>query len=97
MDSFNAFCKEYVEKKIILVKKIKFMNDLFKVFLQTVYDHDVENASSYKKNRLKDRLKQRFSQLIFHHLKRRNTSEIVLVEDLSFVDIMEGHVQMKII
>ena len=94
-DSFDAFCEKYVEKKIIQGKKIKFMNDLFKVFVQMVHDVEKEDASSYKKARLKDRLKQRFPQLIFHQPRRRNTSEIVLVEDLSSGDIAESHVQMK--
>ena len=66
------------------------------MFVQTVYDVEKEDVSSYKKARLKDRLKQRFPQLIFHQPRRRNTSEIVLVEDLSSGDIAERHVQMKI-
>ena len=30
----DAFCEKYVEKKIIQGKKIKLMNDLFKVFVK---------------------------------------------------------------
>ena len=35
-----------------------------------VCDVEKEDASSYKKARLKDRLKQRFTQLIFHKPQR---------------------------
>lgn len=48
-----------------------------------------QDASSYATFRLKNRLKERFPQLVFYTPKVRNKNEIVYVEDLSRESVVE--------
>ena len=59
------------------------MTRLKSEFVKIVRRVENQDAANYRTFRLKQRLKQRFPQLVFHTPKIRNKSEIVYVEDLS--------------
>ena len=64
-------------------RELKTLSSLLKAeFVKTVRQVENEDASGYRTFRLKERLKDRFPQLVFHTPKVRNKSEIVYVEYL---------------
>ena len=86
--SFDSFCA-YVKKNIIDDHNIFYMTKLKNEFVRIVKDLENEDASNYRAFRLKQRLKERFPQLVFHTPKVRNRSEIVYTEDLSRGNVAE--------
>lgn len=64
--SFEVFC-EYVKNKLIESHDICYMSRLRDEFVKTVRNVESEDASSYRTYRLKERLKERFPQLVFSH------------------------------
>ena len=87
--SYEHFCKEVIEKKLIKNKKVKFMRDLFNAFVKVVADIEGLDASSYRPHRLKARLRETYPGLLFHSPGRKNTSELVFSEHLTTGDIAE--------
>ena len=79
--SFECFCT-FVEERLIVDLNIYYMKRLKDEFVKTVRRVENEDASNYRTFRLKERLRQRFPQLVFHTPRVRNKSEIVYVEDL---------------
>jgi hypothetical protein len=65
------------------------MSKLKDEFVKTVKNIEGEDATNYRTWRLKERLCERFPQLVFHTPKVRNSSEIVYVEDLSCGTVAE--------
>jgi hypothetical protein len=66
------------------------MSRLKDKFVKTVRDVENEDASNYRTYRLKERLQERFPQLVFHTPKVRNRSEIVYVEDFYQGNVAES-------
>lgn len=81
--AFDAFCKYYIEQKILREKQIYRMTSLRRYFGKAVKDVEMKDASNYRTYRLKQRLKRRFPQLCFLQPKKRCSSEMVYVETLS--------------
>lgn len=86
--SFECFCS-FVKKHVIDKHNIYYMNRLKAEFVKTVSRVENADASKYRTFRLKERLRQRFPQLVFHTPRIRNKSEIVYVEDLSQASVAE--------
>ena len=66
------------------------MARLKKKFVRTIRDIENEDATNYQTYRLKDRLQERYPQLVFYTPKVRNRSEIVYVEDLYQGNVAES-------
>ena len=88
--SFEAFCEQFVQTKILLDEGIFYMNKVKDVFVSTVAEVENVDASNYKTSRLKQRMKKRFPQLVFHATKRKNKSEIVYSDCLKKADVVEN-------
>ncbi|XP_028419097.1 uncharacterized protein LOC114544759 [Dendronephthya gigantea] len=88
--SFDVFCMEFVNARIIRQDNIFYMKKLTKEFIKTVRRVEKEDASSYRSFRLKKRLRKRFPQLVFHRPKVRSKSEIVYAECLSQASVAES-------
>ena len=69
-------------------ENIFYMRKLKEAFIKTVMEMQNEDASHYKTIRLKQRLLEKFPQLVFHKPKRYN-SEIVFSEDLNQGTVVE--------
>ena len=89
-EAFGIFCETFVNEKIIQKGKIYFMNKVREKFVRTVEQVEGVDASNYKKCRLKERLRERFPNLVFHTPKERNKSEIVFAECLSKGNVAES-------
>ena len=79
-EAFCIFRETFVNEKIIQKGNIYFMNKVREKFVRTVEQVEGVDVSNYKKCRLKERLRERFPNLIFHTPKERNKSEIVFAE-----------------
>ena len=66
------------------------MNKVREKFVRTVEQVEGIDASNYKKCRLKERLRERFPNLVFHTPKERNKGEIVFAECLSKGNVVES-------
>ena len=88
-NSFESFCC-FVKEEIIDGHNIYYMSRLKDKFVKTVRDVENEDASNYRTYRLKERLQERFPQLVFHTPKVRNRSEIVYVEDFYQGNVAES-------
>ncbi|XP_046844143.1 uncharacterized protein LOC124438172 [Xenia sp. Carnegie-2017] len=75
-ESFADFCK-FIKKAIIENHGIYYMNVLKDKFVKTVRCFENADASSYRTSRLKERLLDRFPQLVFFTPKVRNKKEIL--------------------
>ena len=80
--SFDVFCEEFVKEKLIKQENIFYMKKLKKEFVKTVKRVQNEDAASYRTFRLKERLRKKFPQLVFHRPKVRTKSDIVYSECL---------------
>ncbi|XP_065671694.1 uncharacterized protein LOC136089571 [Hydra vulgaris] len=80
---FHIFSNEIIIEKLIKKKKIMFMSKLFSLFVSIVYPEENIDASNYKVSRLKSKIHAAFPKLIFHTPGKRNSSDIVLLENLS--------------
>ena len=69
-------------------ENIFYMRKLKEAFIKKVMEMQNEDASHYKTIRLKQRLQEKFPQLVFHKPKRYN-SEIVFSEDLNQGTVVE--------
>ena len=74
--SFESFCR-FVKEEIIDGHNICYMSRLKEKFIRTVRDIENEDATNNRTYRLKERLQDRYPQLVFHTPKVRNKSEIV--------------------
>ena len=88
-ESFRIMCDQIVQKKIINDKEVMFMSKLYHEFKKIVSQTEGKDASNYRAFRLKQRLKNRFPQLVFHTPGHRNKSEFVFCEDLSVGSVIE--------
>ena len=79
-EAFCIFRETFVNEKIIQKGNIYYMNKVREKLVRTVEQVEGVDASNYKKCRLKERLRERFPNLIFHTPKERNKSEIVFAE-----------------
>ena len=86
--SFDKFCT-IVKEQVIDNHNIWYMSRLEIVFINTVRKVESQDASRYATFRLRNRLKKRFPQLVFHTPKVRNTNDFVCVEDLSRESVVE--------
>ena len=78
-----------VKEQVIDNHSIWYMSILKTEFINTVRKVENQDASSYATFRLRNRLKKRFPQLVFHTPKVRNKNEFVYVEDLSRESVVE--------
>ena len=92
--SFETFCR-FVKEEIIDGRNICYMSRLKEKFIKTVRDIESEDASNYRSYRLKERLQDRYPQLVFHTPKVRNKSEIVYAEDLDQGNVAESLLKSK--
>jgi hypothetical protein len=81
--SFDVFCEEFVRIQMIKEENVFYMKRLTKEFVKTAARVENADDSNYRTFRLKERLRERFPQLVFHTPTVRNKSEIVYVECLS--------------
>lgn len=95
-EGFNTFCEQFVKVNIIQEESIFYMTKVKEQFVKIVADVENADASNYKTSRLKQRMKERFPQLIFQAPKQRNKSEMVysgciqpstMVENIPCIDI----------
>lgn len=93
--SFDVFCKEFVNERLIKQDNIFYMSKLRKEFIKTVRRVENEDALGYRSFRLKKRLRKRFPQLVFHRPKLRSRSEIVYTECLSRASVAESFIDMN--
>ena len=94
--SFDAFCEDFVRTQIIKEENIFYMKRLTKEFVKTVERVENADASNYRTFRLKERLRERFPQLVFHTPTVRNKSEIVYVECLSQGSVAESYLNESV-
>ena len=90
--SFDVFCEEFVKEKLIKQENIFYMKKLKKEFVKTVKRVENEDAAGYRTFRLKERLRKRFAQLVFHRPKVRTRSDIVYSECLSKGSVAESFI-----
>ena len=76
--------------QIINEKSVFYIKRITKEFVKTVARVENADASNYRTFRLKERLRERFPQLVFHTPTVRNKSEIVYVECLSQGSVAES-------
>ena len=86
--SFDKFCT-IVKEQVIDNHGIWCMSRLKTEFVNTVRKVENQDASRYETFRLRNRLKKRFPQLVFHTPKVRNNNEFVYVEDLGRESVVE--------
>ncbi|GBO09253.1 hypothetical protein AVEN_125385-1 [Araneus ventricosus] len=78
-NSFLKFCKDAIEKRIIVENQILRMNDVTRLFIKTVFEE--ENLElNYTNGNLKRRLKMRYPQFRFVKRAKRTQCELVLHE-----------------
>ena len=76
--------------QIINEESVFYIKRITKEFVKTVARVENADASNYRTFRLKERLRERFPQLVFHTPTVRNKSEIVYVECLSQGSVAES-------
>lgn len=81
-ESFDVFCERFVKARIINNDEIHRMKKIEEEFVKTVEQVEGIDASNYRRFRLKERLLERFPQLVFHTPKKRNKSEIVYAKSI---------------
>ena len=81
--SYEQFCKRVIEEKVLKGKKIMRMSKLHHLFVKTVQEVELLDASNYRPFGLKRRLQKTYPQLVFHKPYVRNQSEFVFLEELS--------------
>ena len=94
--SFDAFCEDFVRTQIINEESVFYMKRIMKEFVKTVARVENADASNYRTFRLKERLCERFPQLVFHTPTVRNKCEIVYVECLSQGSVAESFLDEEI-
>ena len=62
--SFDVFCQKYIQENIIAQGKVYSLQNLLKKF--TVQREEQPDVSSYKSERLKAKILNRFSSVVFH-------------------------------
>ena len=65
------------------------MRDLLKLFVKAVHAKEGLDASNFRANRLKARLKKKYPELTFHSPVKTNISELVFSKCLTKSDIAE--------
>lgn len=88
-ESFNIFCDEFIKTKIIEEENIVYMAKILQAFIETVSQVENEDASSYRASRLKQRLQERFPELVFQRPRVRSKSEIVYSSGLEASSLVE--------
>ena len=81
-ESFHVFCERFVKEKLIDNEEIYYMKKIEEEFVRTVAAVENCDASSYRRFRLKERLLERFPQLVFHTPNERNRSQIVYAQSI---------------
>ena len=81
-ESFNFFCERFVKEKLIDNEEIYYMKKIEAEFVRTVATVENCDALGYRRFRLKERLIERFPQLVFHTPYERNRSEIVYAQTI---------------
>eukprot|EP00112_Aurelia_sp_Birch-Aquarium-sp1_P021302 Seg5701.1 transcript_id=Seg5701.1/GoldUCD/mRNA.D3Y31 product="hypothetical protein" protein_id=Seg5701.1/GoldUCD/D3Y31 len=74
--SFQKLCTGLIEEKTRSITCSKF----FAKFVEIVHEKEGLDASNYKAFRLKTRLQNAYSQLVFMNIPRRNHGEVVFCE-----------------
>ena len=95
--SFGVFCVKFVKEKIIDNEEIYYMQKVKEEFIRTVAAVENCDASNYKSFRLKNRLVERFPQLVFHRPNKRNKSEIVYADNLCRGMVAEHYLKEEIL
>ena len=81
-ESFEVFCERFVKGKLIDNEEIYYMKKIEEEFVRTVAEVENCDASNYRRFRLKERLLEKFPQLVFYAPKQRNKSEIVYAQSI---------------
>ena len=93
-ESYQQFCKQVVDKKIITDKEVMLMTKLFDYFVKCV--QGAEGLDAYiKLSKISFENKLTYPQLVLHKPSKRNMSELVFCEDLSAGVIAAGHISMR--
>ena len=87
--SYEILCKNNVETRLLENKEILQMKSLFNEFVSIVQQQEGCDASNYKVNRLKMRLKKTYPQLVFYMPSRRVLGGIVFSENISVANFVE--------
>lgn len=93
-DIFQEFCDEYIRRKIIEGRKIKYVKDLITTY-QNYCSKNGFVCGEINSKSFKEKLKAKFPHLKFIHSSRKNKSDIVLYED-NIDGIINDHVQLKL-
>ena len=78
--AFDVFCKTFGRQKLIENENISFMRKVKQEFINVVAQVEDADASNYRTFRFKERLQERFPQLVLHVPKEQNKSEIVFAK-----------------
>ena len=90
-ESFTVFCEQFVKARIVNNDEIYYMNKIKEEFVRTVKQVEGADASNYRRFRLKERLREKFPQLVFHTPKRRNKSAILYAASICQGDMAEHY------
>ncbi|XP_013419887.1 uncharacterized protein LOC106180450 isoform X1 [Lingula anatina] len=87
--SYQHFCKEVVQKRIIEGQAVLRMTQLLQYFKNYVMKFESVDASDYRSSQLKARLMTNFPQLTFHTLSSKSSSTLVYLGPLEAGNVEE--------
>ncbi|XP_061594814.1 uncharacterized protein LOC133458672 isoform X2 [Cololabis saira] len=87
--TYQVFCETVIRQRLLVNQEVLRMTQLRGTFIEMVKSHEGLDASNYRQDRLKRRLRWDFPQLVFHAATNRNVCELVYAETLSTDHIMD--------
>ncbi|XP_041465980.1 uncharacterized protein LOC121416520 [Lytechinus variegatus] len=88
--SFEQFCKDVIDTKVIKNKEVLNMKTLLQMFIKCVKDVQKLDASSYRVFSLKKRLQKTYPQLQFVQPPSRRKSQLVMVRGVQCPDTRDS-------
>ena len=87
--SFELFCRNFIEKRLIKDKQILMLSFLVRQFIKLV--NDTEGiVTTYQGCRLKARIKQRYPQIVFHPSKTMTKGTLVYSDNLTAGELADN-------
>jgi hypothetical protein len=86
--SYNLFCKEVIEEKILGKHKVYYLTKLCDKFLSYL-SKEQASESIYRTSKLKIKLQRDYPQLVFFSPSRQNKSELVYGEYIETGEVLE--------
>ena len=95
-ESFTVFCEQFVKARIINNDEIYYMKKIKEEFVRTVEQEEGLDTSNYRRFRLKERLQEKFPQLVFQTPKKRNKSDIAYAASICQGDVAEHYLSDEV-